>query len=123
MDGWFTTIAREGTDGNFMPPENWSNLIKTSLINALAEWDTKVDGHYLDLATKLLLDVEINQRNQDGNLFFQPTVELMSTQQQKHDDDNDDDSDLNDVLPAPEGVESTEPVNIPGDMPERQYPA
>eukprot|EP00957_Ditylum_brightwellii_P200663 15297285-Ditylum_brightwellii.AAC.1 len=103
MDDWFTTIARKGTDDNFVPPENWSNPIKTSSINAFAEWDTK--------------------RNQDRNQFFWPTVGPMSTQQQKNDDIKDDDSVLNDVIPAPEGVESTKPVNTLGAMPERQYPA
>eukprot|EP00957_Ditylum_brightwellii_P201493 15325924-Ditylum_brightwellii.AAC.1 len=43
----------------------------------------------------------------------------MSIQQQEHDDDKDDDSVLNDVLPAPEGSESTEPMNTPGDNPYR----
>eukprot|EP00957_Ditylum_brightwellii_P076437 5809484-Ditylum_brightwellii.AAC.1 len=109
MDDWFTTIARDGNDDNFVPPENWSNLIKTSLIDVLAEWATEVDGHYPVLATKWLSDVEI--------------IGPMPTQQQEHDDNKDDDSVLNDVLPAPEGVESIEPVNIPGVMPERQYPA
>eukprot|EP00957_Ditylum_brightwellii_P066964 5083167-Ditylum_brightwellii.AAC.1 len=43
----------------------------------------------------------------------------MPTQQLEHDDGKDDDSVLNDVLPAPDGVESTEPVNAPGDNPYR----
>eukprot|EP00957_Ditylum_brightwellii_P187527 14281147-Ditylum_brightwellii.AAC.1 len=114
MDDWFTMIAREGTNDDFVSPENWSNLIKTSSNNALAEWDTKVNGHYPDLTTKWLSDIEINQRNQDRNWFFWPAVGPISAQQQEHDDDEDDDSVLNDVLPAPEGVESTEPVNTPG---------
>ena len=123
MDDWFTKIAREGTYNNVVPPENWSDLLKTSLINALAEWDTKVNGHYLDLATKWLTDVEINQSNLDRNQCFWSTIGSMPTQQEEHDDEGDEDSALNDVLPAPEGAESTEPVTTPGGMPEMQYPA
>eukprot|EP00957_Ditylum_brightwellii_P086501 6581734-Ditylum_brightwellii.AAC.1 len=71
MDDWFTMIAREGTDDNFVLPENWSNLS----------------------------DVEINQRNQDRNWVVCPTIGPMLTQQQEYDEEEDDDSALNGVLP------------------------
>eukprot|EP00957_Ditylum_brightwellii_P080971 6158952-Ditylum_brightwellii.AAC.1 len=52
MDDWFTMKAREGNNGDFVPPENWNNLLKMPSINVSAEWDTKIDGHYPDLDTK-----------------------------------------------------------------------
>eukprot|EP00957_Ditylum_brightwellii_P206829 15350181-Ditylum_brightwellii.AAC.1 len=61
MDDWFNTIARMYSDDDFVPPENWEDLLWLSCFNSLLDWDPIVDGDLSDLAAKGLSDHEIEQ--------------------------------------------------------------
>jgi hypothetical protein len=121
MDDWFTTIARMGTDDDFTPPDGWEDLFKFNRINSLIDWDPVVDGNLPDLAIEWLSEGEVQARERKRRLVGRAFDTPPRIDPKPPDIDNTGDE-IPQMMPVPEGDNSSQSSEDNETETERRYP-